>query len=181
MTEKDLRTLKQHIINYNNARDDLRKAEKTGLSKKIEDAKTKVKKLHDVMMINLSRIPYAKDVQCVRTCDLCEYCTTTIDETTKTVTSMKCRIRKRGFDNVDATQHCSYWEQMKPNICWGCKNCFYCSWSHGEPVEGWEAYPSAIVSDGVQSYHVVNCPEFEPDDPPKHGKVKEELMEEDYE
>jgi predicted nucleic acid-binding Zn ribbon protein len=46
------------------------------------------------------------------------------------------------------------------SLCWDCQNaCGGCSWSRSfEPVEGWEAKPSE------DSFFVINCPQFIPDE-----------------
>lgn len=56
----------------------------------------------------------------------------------------------------------------KQTLCWKCKNAvpsadgtYGCNWSRSlQPVEGWEATPSPH-----NSFHIINCPEFIPDDP----------------
>ena len=57
-------------------------------------------------------------------------------------------------------------------LCWGCaKACGGCSWSnHWDhlPITGWIAVPCKLkVNRGeyVESFHVTECPEFEPDPP----------------
>ena len=58
-------------------------------------------------------------------------------------------------------------------LCWTCQNaCGGCSWSRNlEPVEGWEAKPTRLniyISEGNEgmdcSYHVINCPQYIPDE-----------------
>lgn len=59
------------------------------------------------------------------------------------------------------------------SLCWDCQNaCGGCSWSRSfTPVEGWEARPTKIKlipnKEGLEytdSYHVISCPEFIPDE-----------------
>lgn len=166
MLEARLRVLKSAILCRESAKEKLRKLQKSGTQTQILEAKNSVDFYQKRIDSILYDIPFAKDLMCVRTCENCEYCTSIIDEKTKELTSRKCRIRKKGYDDVDINSYCDYHAVMKPNICWDCAHCFECEWSHGDPVPGWEAYPSAIVTDGVQSYHVVKCPEFEPEEHP---------------
>lgn len=58
----------------------------------------------------------------------------------------------------------------KETLCWDCaKNGGLCSWSKNfTPVEGWEAIPTKIQARGayngyaeIDSYKVINCPQFE--------------------
>lgn len=58
---------------------------------------------------------------------------------------------------------------MRRTICWECRNtnAEKCSWFHpkaAKPVDGWKAYPTQKNGIGGQSYLVVNCPNFEPDE-----------------
>ena len=53
-------------------------------------------------------------------------------------------------------------------LCWDCaKACAGCNWSRQhEPVDGWEAVPTKIkICSTVEmdTYRVINCPEFERD------------------
>ena len=57
-------------------------------------------------------------------------------------------------------------------LCWTCaKACGGCSWSnHWEhrPIPGWTARPGKLKVNGgeyTESFHVMACPEFEPDPP----------------
>ena len=56
----------------------------------------------------------------------------------------------------------AYYEKQQP--CWTCKNaCGGCSWSREfKPVEGWEAVPRSIKSNGIhaETYKIINCPEY---------------------
>lgn len=49
-------------------------------------------------------------------------------------------------------------------LCWDCKKaCCGCMWSlAGEPIPGWTATPT-VDANGVKSYLVTECPEFERD------------------
>ena len=54
-------------------------------------------------------------------------------------------------------------------ICWECRNTSAdkCSWFHpkcARPVDGWEAIPTKKNGISGQSYLVINCPNFEPDE-----------------
>lgn len=54
-------------------------------------------------------------------------------------------------------------------LCWYCnKACGGCSWSQAfKPVKGWKATKAKIkqgLNDYADSYHVIECPEFVPDD-----------------
>ena len=69
------------------------------------------------------------------------------------------------------------WAGEVPSLCWSCANCVPdckgrgCPWSERfEPVPGWEAEPTRIVSyfeagkpHIVDSYHVKKCPMFKED------------------
>ena len=66
----------------------------------------------------------------------------------------------------------------RPTICWDCKNAIgNCSWSdHWEhkPVKGWVAERSDLVNTeggAVESYIVISCPEFVPDEPRQTQKL----------
>ena len=53
----------------------------------------------------------------------------------------------------------------KFQACWTCKNaCGGCSWSRDfTPVEGWEAVPVVIPSNGefAETYKIICCPKYE--------------------
>lgn len=64
-------------------------------------------------------------------------------------------------------------ETSKQTLCWSCeKACGKCSWSDGTftPVDGWEAEPTQVLTDHsyrhgkrivqMESYRVIECPEF---------------------
>jgi len=61
-------------------------------------------------------------------------------------------------------------------LCWYCKNATgNCSWSSTfKPVKGWKAKPTKIKINKdtrMSSYHVMACPEFDPD-----PKCKDEFI-----
>lgn len=52
-------------------------------------------------------------------------------------------------------------------LCWECKNAFGgCTWAKKfEPVDGWTAIKTnPIRGRNSNSYHVIRCPEFDPDE-----------------
>lgn len=59
---------------------------------------------------------------------------------------------------------------MKDTICWECANaCGGCSWSRkkAKPVPGWDAIRHDLYG-GIESYIVISCPEFAPDEKAKN-------------
>lgn len=63
---------------------------------------------------------------------------------------------------------------MTDTICWKCANaCGGCEWSkkRAKPVAGWEAIRRDLY-DGIESYIVLSCPEFEPDRPETQKESK---------
>lgn len=56
------------------------------------------------------------------------------------------------------------------SLCWRCDRAIGgCSWSRSfTPIEGWEAQYNPTI----KSYHVISCPEYEPDRPAENRSVE---------
>lgn len=72
-----------------------------------------------------------------------------------------------------------------PTLCWSCQNAVPalneegryirgCPWSISQkPVKGWDAVP--CVTDGLDTFHVENCPMYVKD-PPRQQQTRELLL-----
>jgi hypothetical protein len=53
------------------------------------------------------------------------------------------------------------------SLCWECIKAYgECSWAKEfKPVKGWNAEPTKVKSkeSNYNSYHVISCPEYQPD------------------
>ena len=86
-------------------------------------------------------------------------------------------IKKKSSELGLAKDHQAIAEKKTTKtLCWHCQNaCGGCSWSRSfTPVNGWKVKESALQAYDtgriVKSYHVISCPEFLADAPPKAEK-----------
>jgi predicted nucleic acid-binding Zn ribbon protein len=88
---------------------------------------------------------------------ICSVCGKVITKGNRTKYCSKTCANKAKFQNAPSKK---VLRKKNETLCWTCQNaCGGCSWSRSfEPVEGWEAKPSA------DSFFVINCPQFIPDE-----------------
>ena len=129
-----------------------------------EKAEYKRQELFKIMETVLIDLSMSNNVKCVKFCNNCDNCSVVIDEETGEVTDRHCCVIRNDDNDVTPFDYCSKWKEKEPTLCWTCQNFVDCEWSHGEPVPGWDAIPSAIITDRNNSYNVKHCPKYIPDE-----------------
>ncbi len=95
---------------------------------------------------------------------ICVVCGKVITKPNRTKYCSDACLYKAKLERLEEWQKAHPKRKKKETLCWTCQNaCGGCSWSRSfTPVEGWEAKPTK--NEQTDSYRVISCPEFIPDE-----------------